>query len=127
MALEIAFYKVTKDVAIRSGLIELRYRTIDKKYILDNKDLSRIRLSADEFLTGLQGIERVPESEVETLIAEGGYKFGYDGLDEEEETELTAMEETSDESDKVEESVDEQQEVVDEQEEQEENKNLEEE
>ena len=95
MALEIAFYKVTEDIAIRSGLIAERYRTADNEHwILDNKDLSRVRFTADEYINGLSGVEKITENEAETLIALGGYKFGYEGLydkgnvvvDEQEET-----------------------------------------
>ena len=82
MALEIAFYKVTEDIAIRSGLIAERYRTADNEHwILDNKDLSRVRFTADEYINGLSGVEKITENEAETLIALGGYKFGYEGLD----------------------------------------------
>ena len=81
MALEIAFYKVTEDIAIRSGLIAERYRTADNEHwILDNKDLSRVRFTADEYINGLSGVEKITENEAETLIALGGYKFGYKGL-----------------------------------------------
>ena len=84
MALEIAFYKVTEDIAIRSGLIAERYRTADNEHwILDNKDLSRVRFTADEYINGLSGVEKITENEAETLIALGGYKFGYEGLDDE--------------------------------------------
>lgn len=83
MALEIAFYKVTEDIAIRSGLIAERYRTSDNEHwILDNKDLSRVRFTADEYINGLSGVEKITENEAETLIALGGYKFGYEGLDD---------------------------------------------
>ena len=83
MALEIAFYKVTEYIAIRSGLIAERYRTSDNEYwILDNKDLSRVRFTADEYINGLSGVEKITENEAETLIALGGYKFGYEGLDD---------------------------------------------
>lgn len=83
MALEIAFYKVTYDIAIRSGLIAERYRTADNEHwVLDNKDLSRVRFTADEYINGLSGIEKITENEAETLIALGGYKFGYEGLDD---------------------------------------------
>ena len=83
MALEIAFYKVTEDIAIRSGLIAERYRTADNEHwILDNKDLSRVRFTADEYINGLSGVEKITENEAETLIALGGYKFGYEGLDD---------------------------------------------
>lgn len=83
MALEIAFYKVTEDIAIRSGLIAERYRTADNEHwILDNKDLSRVRFTADEYINGLSGVEKITENEAETLIALGGYKFGYEGIDD---------------------------------------------
>ena len=83
MALEIAFYKVTEDIAIRSGLIAERYRTEDNEHwVLDNKDLSRVRFTADEYINGLSGVEKITENEAETLIALGGYKFGYEGLDD---------------------------------------------
>ena len=83
MALEIAFYKVTEDIAIRIGLIAERYRTADNEHwILDNKDLSRVRFTADEYINGLSGVEKITENEAETLIALGGYKFGYEGLDD---------------------------------------------
>lgn len=85
MALEIAFYKVTEDIAIRSGLIAERYRTADNEHwILDNKDLSRVRFTADEYINGLSGVEKITENEAETLIALGGYKFGYEGLYDDE-------------------------------------------
>lgn len=104
MALEIAFYKVTEDIAIRSGLIAERYRTADNEHwILDNKDLSRVRFTADEYINGLSGVEKITENEAETLIALGGYKFGYEGLDdggnvvvdEQEETEVESEETVS--------------------------------
>ena len=83
MALEIAFYKVTEDIAIRSGLISERYRTADNEHwILDNKDLSRVRFTADEYINGLSGVEKITSNEAETLIALGGYKFGYEGIDD---------------------------------------------
>ena len=101
MALEIAFYKVTEDIAIRSGLIAERYRTADNEHwVLDNKDLSRVRFTADEYINGLSGVEKITENEAETLIALGGYKFGYEGLDdgrnavveEQDETEVKSEE-----------------------------------
>lgn len=95
MALEIAFYKVTEDIAIRSGLIAERYRTADNEHwILDNKDLSRVRFTADEYINGLSGVEKITENEAETLIALGGYKFGYEGLDENGNVVVEEQEET---------------------------------
>ena len=95
MALEIAFYKVTEDIAIRSGLIAERYRTADNEHwILDNKDLSRVRFTADEYINGLSGVEKITENEAETLIALGGYKFGYEGLDDDRNVVVDEQDET---------------------------------
>lgn len=80
MAVEIAFYKVVEDIAIRSGLILERYRTVDMYWILDNKDLGRVRFTPDEYIDGLKGVEKISGEEADTLIAENGYKMGYDGL-----------------------------------------------
>ena len=76
MALDTAFYLVTRDIAIRSGLVDVRYRTLDGRFILDNKDLSRVRLTTDEYVSGLAGVEKITEAEATTLIARGGYKKG---------------------------------------------------
>ena len=76
MALDTAFYLVTRDIAIRSGLVDVRYRTLDGRFILDNKDLSRIRFTTDEYVSGLAGVEKITEAEAQTLIARGGYKKG---------------------------------------------------
>lgn len=76
MALDTAFYLVTRDIAIRSGLVDVRYRTLDGRFILDNKDLSRVRLTTDEYVSGLAGVEKITEAEAQTLIARGGYKKG---------------------------------------------------
>ena len=102
MALEIAFYKVTEDIAIRSGLIAERYRTSDNEHwILDNKDLSRVRFTADEYINGLSGVEKITENEAETLIALGGYKFGYEGLDDDRNVFIDEQEETESESEET--------------------------
>ena len=99
MALDTAFYLVTKDIAIRSGLVDVRYRTLDGRFILDNKDLSRVRFTTDEYINGLDGVEKISESEAKTLIAKGGYKKGLAvdnssfGQDEEAEGNATESEE----------------------------------
>lgn len=102
MALEIAFYKVTEDIAIRSGLIAERYRTADNEHwILDNKDLSRVRFTADEYINGLSGVEKITENEAETLIALGGYRFGYEGLDDDRNVVVDEQDETKGKSDET--------------------------
>lgn len=76
MALVTQLYLVTKDIAIRSGLIESRYRIADGRFVLDNKDLSRVRFTPDEYISGLAGAEKVSEEEAETLIAQNGHQMG---------------------------------------------------
>ena len=101
MALDTAFYLVTKEIAIRSGLIDVRYRTLDGRFILDNKDLSRVRFTTDEYISGLKGVEKITEAEAQTLIAQGGYtkglvvdnsSFGNNGKEEEKETPIENVE-----------------------------------
>lgn len=70
------FYLVTKEIALRSGMIDTRYRTQDGRFILNDRDLSRIRFSPNEYLTGLQGIERISASEANTLIAKNSNAMG---------------------------------------------------
>ena len=89
MALDSAVYLVTADIATRSGLIENRYRVADGRYVLDNKDLSRVRFTTDEYISGL---EKVAPERADTLIAENGYKMGYDGLLTNEEPETVQVE-----------------------------------
>lgn len=104
--LEIAFYKVTESIAQRSGLILERYRTKDMNWILDNKDLSRIRFTPDEYIDGLTGVVKITEEQASDLIAENNYQMGYEGLEpnnqqeqpqEEQEVEQEAQAETTDE------------------------------
>ena len=79
--LEIAFYKVTESIAQRSGLILERYRTKDMNWILDNKDLSRIRFTPDEYIDGLTVVVKITEEQASDLIAENNYQMGYEGLE----------------------------------------------
>ena len=87
---ESAFYLVTKDVAMRSGVIKERYRIKDGRFVLDNKDLARIRFRPDEYIDGLKGVEKVDIQTAKRLIAENGYQMGVEtsnvGNDVAEET-----------------------------------------
>lgn len=74
--IDIAFYLVTKDIAQRAGLVGERYIAPDGRYILDNKDLARIRFSTDEYISGLRGVEKITQAQAKTLIAQGGYNMG---------------------------------------------------
>lgn len=76
MALDSAIYLVTRDIAMRSGSIDSRYRTADGRFILNNKDLSLVRLTSSEYINGLQGVERISEAEAQRLIAENHFQRG---------------------------------------------------
>lgn len=103
MALDSATYLVIREVAIRSGVIESRYRIADGRFVLSNKDLSLVRLTSDEYITGLQGIERVSEAEAQRLIAENGFRRGLDNIayvesNVEDEQEQEKQEETAEDA-----------------------------
>jgi hypothetical protein len=76
MALDSAVYLVSRDIAIRSGLIQERYRIADGRFVLSNKDLSYVRFTPDEYIDGLKGVERTSEEIAARLIAENGYQMG---------------------------------------------------
>lgn len=69
-------YLATWDIAERSGKRQQRYRTADGRYILSNRDLAGIRLTGEEYVTGLRGIEPVGTEEARTLAARNGFKKG---------------------------------------------------
>ena len=74
--LESQNYLVAREVALRTGSIQYKYRTEDGRFIVDYRTLSRIRLTGDELLNGLKGVEAITKDEAKTLIAKGGYKMG---------------------------------------------------
>lgn len=85
MAFNNAIYLVSRDIAIRSGLIQIRYRIADGRFVLNNKDLSYVRFTPDEYIDGLAGVERTSEEIAARLIAENGYKMGDDITAQEEQ------------------------------------------
>lgn len=76
MAIDNANFVVTREVAERTGDISNIYMTADGRYVIDARLLSRIRLTSQEYLTGLEDIEMVSREEALTLIARGGYRTG---------------------------------------------------
>ena len=84
MSVNTTYFLATQDIAQRTGLVGKRYVTQDGRFILDNKDLSRLRLTPEEYITGLQGIERVNADQVQTLIALGGYSMQQEQEQEQE-------------------------------------------
>lgn len=85
--IDIAFYLVTREVAYRSGLQDERYVTKDGRFIFDNRDLTRIQLTSQEYITGLDGIELISESEAKRLIKENDYQLGENALNNNNENE----------------------------------------
>lgn len=69
---------VIRDVALRTGEIQYKYRTADGRFIVDARTLSRIRFTSEEIINGLQGIEKITHEEAETLIAKNNYQMGDD-------------------------------------------------
>lgn len=93
MPTNLSFYIVTKDVAVRTGDIDSCYKTADGRYIMDSRLLQRIRLTGEEFMNGLAGVEMITRNEALTLIAKGGYETDADQQPEDEQ-EQTLQEET---------------------------------
>ena len=88
MAFEAANYLVTRDIALRSGFISTRHRTKDGYFILNDRDLSCVRFTVDEYVNGLSGVKKISKAEVKKLIRENNYAIG----DITEETETVATE-----------------------------------
>lgn len=72
---DIAYYLVTKEIAKRCNLIGHRYVAKDGRFILDNNDLSRMRLTTEEFINGIVGAEMISHETARELIAENGHTF----------------------------------------------------
>lgn len=74
-------FSVSADVARRSGLISVRYRTADGRFVLTDRDLQRVYLEGDEFVDGLDAV-RLTQEEAERLVAENNFQMG-EATDEE--------------------------------------------
>lgn len=69
------YFLVKPDIAERAGVIESRYHTTDGLLVLNEQDMGRVRLTPEEYLTGV--VERVvDEAEAANLIEEAGRKMG---------------------------------------------------
>lgn len=74
--IDVQDYLVTRDIALRTGSIQYKYRTADGQFIVDNRTLSKIKLTSDEFINGLQGIKKISKEEAKTLIAQNDFQMG---------------------------------------------------
>jgi hypothetical protein len=100
MALDSAVYFVTKEIAIRSGLVDSRYRIADGRFVLNNRDLSRVRFEPDEYINGLEGVEKVTPERAKTLIRQNNFAIGLEVVEpvvEEQQQENTETEQQNQE------------------------------
>jgi hypothetical protein len=116
-----ATYLVTREIAERSGLIDTRYRIADGRFVLNDRDLARVRFTPDEYISGLQGVEKVSTQEAELLIARNNYTMGLNDVvapitetNEQPETPVEEQEQESENGDENEEVADEAEEINDE-------------
>lgn len=72
---EMKYLKVSSDVAKRAGVIDVRYRTDDGDFIINESDLRMIRFEPEEITRGIGG-QVISEQEAMLLIEEGGNQLG---------------------------------------------------
>lgn len=69
------YFLVKPDIAERAGVMDSRYHTTDGLIVLNEQDMGRVRLTPEEYQTGV--VERiVDEAEATHLIEEAGRKMG---------------------------------------------------
>lgn len=69
------YFLVKPSIAERAGVMDSRYHTSDGLMVLNEQDMGRVRLTPEEYQTGV--VERiVDESEATNLIEEAGRKMG---------------------------------------------------
>ena len=68
-------YLVSADTARRCGVATTRYVIADGRQVLSFHDLTRLQLTADEYVNGI-GSQRVSAERARELIAAGGHKLG---------------------------------------------------
>lgn len=103
--LETATYLVTKEIAIRSGLVDSRYRIADGRFVLNNRDLSRVRFEPDEYINGLEGVEKVTPERAKTLIHQNNFAIGLEVVEpvveEQQETAIADNTENANQGDET--------------------------
>ena len=69
------YFLVKPAIAERAGVMDSRYHTSDGLMVLNEQDMGRVRLTPEEYQTGV--VERiVDEAEATNLIEEAGRKMG---------------------------------------------------
>ena len=81
------YLKVSADIARRAGVIDVRHRTADGDFIINESDLRMVRSSRKNMWKALPG--RSTEQEAAKLIEAGGNKIGEE-VQNENNSELSA-------------------------------------
>ena len=69
------YLKVSADIARRTGVIDVRHRTADGEFIINESDLRMVRFEPEEYVKGIAG-QVLTEQEAAKLIEAGGNKIG---------------------------------------------------
>ena len=85
---EMKYLKVSADIARRAGVIDVRHRTTDGEFIINESDLRMVRFEPEEYVKGIAG-QVLTEQEAAKLIEAGGNKIGEE-VQNEESSELPA-------------------------------------
>lgn len=79
---EMKYLKVSADIARRAGVIDVRHRTADGDFIVNESDLRMVRFDPEEYVKGIAG-QVLTEQEAAKLIEAGGNKIGEEVQNEE--------------------------------------------
>lgn len=79
---EMKYLKVSADIARRAGVIDVRHRTADGDFIVNESDLRMVRFEPEEYVRGIAG-QVLTEQEAARLIEAGGNQIGEEVLNEE--------------------------------------------
>mgnify|MGYP000990489586 CR=1 FL=1 len=79
---EMKYLKVSADIARRAGVIDVRHRTADGNFIVNESDLRMVRFEPEEYVRGISG-QVLTEQEAAKLIEAGGNQIGEEILNEE--------------------------------------------
>ena len=92
------FYLATEEVAERAGVKESAYVVKDGRFVLNSQQLKFIRMEPEEYVNGIQGIEKIDYETAQDLIAENGYlHYGEDRKGEAVSEEAEAVEQGAEE------------------------------
>lgn len=79
---EMKYLKVSADIARRAGVIDVRHRTADGEFIINESDLRMARFDPEEYVKGIAG-QVLTEQEAARLIEAGGNQIGEEVRNEE--------------------------------------------